>query len=79
VLFLTPNTLVVVDQSLPPTEVIRLWSLSNMGSNIMKVFIDEQKYIKVANADGLDMNVVFVSESGNLLLPTQNRSFAFVY
>ena len=39
----------------------------------MKVFIDGQKCIKVVNADGLDMigeneNVVFVPESGNLLL-----------
>ena len=41
----------------------------------MKVFIDGQKCIKFkdVNADGLDMideneNVVFVSESGNLLL-----------
>ena len=34
----------------------------------MEVFIDGQKCIKVVNADGLDMNVVFVSESGNLLL-----------
>jgi len=37
------------------------------------VFIDGQKCIKVVNADGLDMidengNVVFVSESGNVLL-----------
>ena len=38
-----------------------------MASN-MEVFIDGQKCIKVVNADGLDMNVVFVSESGNLLL-----------
>ena len=34
----------------------------------MEVFIDVQKCIKFVNADGLDMNVVFVSESGNLLL-----------
>ena len=34
----------------------------------MEVFIGGQKCIKVVNADGLDMNVVFVSESGNLLL-----------
>ena len=34
----------------------------------MEVFIDGQRCIKVVNADGLDMNVVFVSESGNLLL-----------
>ena len=34
----------------------------------MEVFIDGQKCTKVVNADGLDMNVVFVSESGNLLL-----------
>ena len=38
----------------------------------MEVFIDGQKCIKVVNADGLDMNVenenvVFVSDSGNLL------------
>ena len=43
-----------------------------LASN-MEVFIDGQKCIKVVNADGLDMidengNVVFVSESGNLLL-----------
>ena len=44
-----------------------MWSLSNMASNV-EVFIDGQKCIKVVNADGLDMNVVFVSESGNLLL-----------
>ena len=49
-----------------------MWSFSNMASN-MEVFIDGQKCIKVVNADGLDMidengNVVFVSESGNLLL-----------
>jgi len=42
-----------------------------MASN-MEVFIDGQKCIKVVNADGLDMNVenenvVFVSDSGNLL------------
>jgi len=43
-----------------------------MASN-MELFIDGQKCIKVVNVDGLDMigkngNVVFVSESGNLLL-----------
>ena len=38
-----------------------------MASN-MEVFIDGQKCIKVVNADGLDMNVVLVSKSGNLLL-----------
>ena len=45
-----------------------------MASN-MEVFIDGQKCIKfkVVNPDGLDLideneNVVFVSESGNLLL-----------
>ena len=38
-----------------------------MASNV-EVFIDGQKCIKVVNADGLDMNVVFVSESGSLLL-----------
>ena len=43
-----------------------------MASN-MEVFIDGKKCIKVVNADGLYMidengNVVFVSESGNLLL-----------
>jgi len=61
---------IVVDQSLP----FSLWSLSNMASN-MEVFIDGQNCIKfkVVNPDGLDLidenkNVVFVSESGNLLL-----------
>jgi len=53
-----------------------------MASNI-EVFIDGQKCIKVVNADGLDMidengNVVFVSESGNLL-PVYGKVENIVY
>ena len=53
-----------------------------MASNI-EVFIDGQKCIKVVNADGLYMidengNVVFVSESGNLL-PVYGKVENIVY